>query len=979
MQPFMSPERWRQLEPIFDHALELDGGARATYLEQACETDPALRDEVEALLRADQDSHDFLGGSLESLLGGGATGHATDMGFESGATIGPYRVVRQLGEGGMGTVYLGARADGQFEQSVALKVIRRGRDSIAVHRRFLAERQILARLQHPGIARLIDGGLTKADQPWLAMEYVDGAPLLEWCDARKQSVSSRIALFEHVAEAVRYAHQNLVVHRDLKPSNILVTRDGQVKLLDFGIAKVLGPGMTAETQPGDTPATETGLLLLTPEYAAPEQVRGEAVTTATDVYALGAVLYELLSGERVHRFQHRSPVEIERVVCELEPEPPSVASVRVPDSADVRATVPRRLRQELRGDLDTIILTALQKAPARRYATVDALLGDLRNYRARLPITARPASIGYRVRKFARRHRMGVVAASTLALALAGGVAATLVEARATAREAARAEAVKSFLMSLFQTADPSEARGRDISARELLARGTTRIDSALAAQPAIKEELLSDLARIHRDLGLFAAADTLAHRAVGLARETHGEHSPEYAARLTEWGATSRLAGHTARADTVLTQALYLRQRILGPRHADVATTLTELAHNADDRGETPRANDLARKAMEIDREHYGPKDLRVARDLELLAQLHAEIEGEYTIADSAYLAALAIFRARYDAGHPDVIRVLNGRAANLRNMRRYPEAESLHREVLAQYRKLHPEGHPDVAAALHNLASVLNREQRYAESESAFAEALALRRRLGGKDLATIELLNDIGVSRAEHKDYAGAEVALKEAVDLGRSTLRPGHPTTVSALGNLAVVFTREKKYAEAEPVLRDVVAQRRLARSERPGLSRALTSLGVVLRDLKRHGEAEKAFREAEAIARENPEPRKNLLAAALSGLGVSFERQERLREAEPVLREAVALRRSYLDSAAMARLSDERQLGELLTRAGKLASAESVLVPAFHASAHTPGNQSVHSDLARALVTLYDRWGRHADASRVAADTVSRSR
>jgi serine/threonine-protein kinase len=877
----------------------------------------------------------------------------------------------------MGTVYLGERADGQFEQSVALKVIRRGRDSAAVHRRFRAERQILARLQHPGIARLVDGGLTDSGQPWLAMEFVDGSPILEWCDERKHSVGDRIALFEQVAEAVRYAHQNLVVHRDLKPSNILVTHDGQVKLLDFGIAKVLGPGSATDVQPGDTPATETGLLLLTPEYAAPEQVRGEAVTTATDVYALAAVLYELLSGERVHRFERRSPAEMERVICELEPEAPSLAAMRTPAAAEARATAPRRLRHELLGDLDTIILTALQKDPARRYPTVDAFLGDLRAFRAGLPIAARPASIGYRVRKFVRRHRMGVAAASMLVLALAGGVAATLWQARATAREAARAEAVKSFLMSLFQTADPSEARGRDISARELLARGTARIDSALVTQPAIKEELLSDLARIHRDLGLFASADTLAHRAVDLARQTHGEFSAEYAGRLTEWGATSRLTGNTARADTVLGQALALRQRVLGPRHADVATTLTELALNADDRGETPRANDLARKAMEIDREHYGPNDLRVARDLELLAKLHAEIEGEYKMADSAYIAALAIFRARYDAGHPDVIRVLNGRATNLRNMRRYAEAESLQRQVLTQYRKLHPEGHPDVATALHNLATVLNRQQRYAEAESAFAEALVLRRRFGEKDLATIELLNDIGVSRTQRGDYRGAEAALEEAASLGRGSLRPGHPATVSVLGNLAVVFTREKKYAQAEPVLRDVVAQRRLVRSERPGLSRALTSLGVVLRDLKRYDEAEQALREAEAIARENPEPRKNLLAAALAALGVNFVRQERLREAEPILREAVGLRRSYLDSAAAARLADERQLGELLTRVGRLASAESVLVPAFRASAGTPGNRSVHADLSRALITLYEKWGRRAVALRYAADTASR--
>jgi len=974
MQPSMSPERWRQLEPILDRAFDLAGDLRAAYLARACEADPALRAKIDDLLRADGTSNDLLEGYAASLLVAD-TDEPSGAGLDPGTYIGPYRVVRPLGQGGMGSVYLGERADGQFEQSVALKVIRRGRDSAAVHRRFLAERQILARLHHPGIARLVDGGLTSGGQPWLAMEYVDGAPLLEWCDERRISVNERITLFEQVSDAVRYAHQNLVVHRDLKPSNILVTHEGRVKLLDFGIAKVLGPGIAAQ-QPGETPATETGLLLLTPEYAAPEQVRGEPVTTATDVYALGAVLYELLTGGRVHRFERRTPAEMERVICEVEPEPPSVAATRSPDAATARGATSRRLAQALRGDVDTIVLTALQKAPARRYPTVDAFLFDLRNVQRGLPITARPASLGYRVRKFVRRHRAGVAAAAALVVALAAGMGATLWQARVAAREAARTQAVKSFLMSLFQTADPSEARGRDISARELLARGATRIDSALAAQPEIKEELLGDLSRIHRDLGLYAPADTFARRATALARETHGERSAEYAERLTEWGATSRLIGNSARSDSLLTRALDLRRRILGPRHVDVATTLTELALTAFERTEPARANDLARQAMEIDREHYGPRDLKLARDLELLGQMHGEMEGEYHQADSAYRAAAAIFRARYDAGHPEVIRVLNGMASNLRNMRRYAEAESLHRQVLAQYRKLHPEGHPDIAAALRDLGTVLGRQRRYAEAESAYAEALVMRRRLVGNDFNTIEILNDQGISRAGRGDNAGAEAALKEAVQLGRAVLRQGHPLTTSALASLAVVYTREKKYAEAEPVLRDVVAERR-ADHERPGLARALTSLGTVLRDLRKFGEADRAFREAEGIARENAEPRKNLLASALGAYGVSLVRQERLREAEPVLREAVALRRSYLDSAATARLADEQQLGELLTRMGRLASAESTLVPAFRASASSVGNRSAHARLARALVALYERWGRRDAAVRYAADSLSR--
>ena len=976
MTPFMTPERWRQVEPIFDHALDLSPGARSAYLDDACASDERLRADVESLLSADQGTTGVLDRSSESFLHLD-TSSSLDAGLELGTQVGPYRIVQPLGEGGMGTVYLGERADGQFEQTVAIKLIRAGHDSAAVHRRFLAERQILARLQHPGIARLIDGGLTGTGQPWLAMDYVDGAPLLAWCDARRQTVGDRLDVFEQVAEAVRYAHQNLVVHRDLKPSNILVTNAGQPKLLDFGIAKVLTPAPADHDGAGDAP-TETGVLL-TPEYAAPELVRGEPVTTATDVYALGAVLYELVSGHRVHRFERRSPVEMVRVICEHEPEPPSVAAKRDPAAAAARSTTPGRLQQELHGDLDTIIQTALQKVPARRYPTVDALLGDLRAYRAGRPITARRASMAYRARKFVGRHRVGVAAGITLAVALAGGVFATLWQARATAREAARAEAVKEFLVGVFRTADPAEARGREITVRDLLARGATRVDSALAAQPSIREELLGDLARIHRSLGLYESADTLAQRAADLALASYGEVSPAFAARLTEWGATSRLARRAARSDTLLRRALAIRQQTLGARHPDVATTLSELALTAADRGEIGRANDLARQAMEIDRRFYGARDLHVARDLELLARLHAQMEGEYDMADSAFRASLGIFGSHYDAGHPEVIRVQNGLAANLRNMRRYADAESIHRDVLAKYRTLHPDGHPDVATALHDLGVVLGRQQKFTEAESSYVEAIAMRRRLAGDDIGTLSFLNDLGVLRAEKGDLPGAEVALREAADRSRSELGAGHPQTLSALGNLAVVLTRAKKLDDAERVLRDVVTARRTMPSERPGLARALTSLGVVLRDAKRYTDAEGALRESEMIARENPEARKSLLAAALAARGVSLVRQERLGEAELVLREAVALRRSYLDSVATVRLSDERSWGDVLLRLGRFAPAESVLVPAFRASAVGAGNRTVRADLARLLVTLYERTGRRAEAKRYTADTVTRSK
>jgi Tol biopolymer transport system component/serine/threonine protein kinase len=398
-----SSDRWPEVDRILDVVLELAPEERPAYLDQACAGDDGLRAQVDAMLAGAEASVFFESPALafaDPLV-------AADSVRPEGDMIGPYRLGRELGHGGMGVVYLAERADGHFEQRVALKLIKRGRDSDEILRRFLTERQVLARLNHPHIAKLLDGGITAEGHPWFAMEYVDGTPLNQYCEDRELGIDERLALFGDVCEAVQHAHRSLVVHRDLKPSNILVTPSGEIKLLDFGIAKVLSP------DPGDATVTHTGERLMTPEYAAPEQVRGEPVTTVTDVYLLGAILYLLLTGRPAHQLRGSSPARWEQVICQVYPKPPS---------AVVRGTDRDRLRRRLAGDLDRIVLMALQKEPARRYPSVGVLLEDLDRHRANLPIRARPDSAIYRARKFLARHRttMGVAVVallSTLALA----------------------------------------------------------------------------------------------------------------------------------------------------------------------------------------------------------------------------------------------------------------------------------------------------------------------------------------------------------------------------------------------------------------------------------------------------------------------------------------------------------------------------------------------------------------------------------
>ncbi len=445
----MDTERWLLLKDIFNEAVALPPAERVAFLDTVCPS-AAVRHEVEGLLDSLDDDPDFMEASVheEALSLVAENNHLPDR---SGTRMGPYRLVREIGHGGMGEVYLAERADGEFEQQVAIKLVRHGSRRADLHQRLRYERQILARLQHPNIARLLDGGLTEEGLPYLVMTYVEGQPITTYCDTHRLSTNQRLDLFRTVCDAVQYAHRNLVIHRDLKPSNILVASDGTVKLLDFGIAKLLDEESTEAL-----PLTHTGMRVMTPEYASPEQVRGQPVTTATDVYALGIILYELLTGHRPYQVRDLSPTQVERVICQQQPQRPSTAVRHVDDKptatttrlaktpaaiSAARDTQPDRLYRRLRGDLDTVVLKALRKEPERRYASVEQLSEDLRRHLHQLPIVARPDTLGYRVTKLVQRHTMGVAATVLVALILLGGILATAYQARVAAAERDRAHA----------------------------------------------------------------------------------------------------------------------------------------------------------------------------------------------------------------------------------------------------------------------------------------------------------------------------------------------------------------------------------------------------------------------------------------------------------------------------------------------------------------------------------------------------------
>jgi serine/threonine protein kinase/tetratricopeptide (TPR) repeat protein len=499
----LTPEVWQRARDLLQQALEVAPGDRAAFLDQACPGGSSLRIEVESLLA----SYDSAG---DTFLEGGAIG-AAGLGDFAGETlpgqrIGPYLLAEEIGHGGMGVVYRAVRADDQFRKEVAIKIVRGSCADEASTQRFKAERQILADLDHPNIARLLDGGAV-GSRPYVVMEYVHGVPIDEYCDEHKLGLRARLELFRKVCSAVAYAHQRLVIHRDIKPGNILVNAEGQPKLLDFGIAKILDT-----SQQDGANMTATMMLLMTPEYASPEQMRGQAITTATDVYSLGVVLYGLLTGRRPYRTTGRSPQEVARAVLEQEPEKPSATAVRPEGPNDdlvslARASSPEKLRRRLRGDLDNIILKAIRKEPERRYASVEQLSEDVGRYLTGLPVLARPDTFFYRSGKFVRRHKAAAIGAALVALALIGGIGATWRQAAIARAERTRAEQrfndVRQLANSmLFEVHDAIENLPGSTPARKILVDRALQYLDKLAKEAKGDQSLQRELAAAYEKVG---------------------------------------------------------------------------------------------------------------------------------------------------------------------------------------------------------------------------------------------------------------------------------------------------------------------------------------------------------------------------------------------------------------------------------------------------------------------------------------------
>jgi serine/threonine-protein kinase len=746
--------------------------------------------------------------------------------FPPDRRIGPYRVLREIGRGGMGAVYLAARADEQFEKHVAIKLVRGGPDSAEIVERFRRERQILASFDHPCIARMLDGGTTEDGFPYFVMEYIEGEPLDHYCDSRALPVTERLKLFASVCSAVQYAHRNLVVHRDLKPRNILVTSEGVLKLLDFGIAKLLNPDSPAEGQ------TVTGFVALTPEYASPEQVRGEPISTATDVYSLGVILYRLLTDRLPYRVRSRQVLEIVRAVCEEEPERPSQA---VGDFSP--------LRKPLEGDLDTIVMTALRKDPLRRYPSVEALGEDVRRHLEGLPVAARKPTFSYRAQKFLKRHWLGVAAtALVFTVLITAGIALAIQSAR-VARERDKAQKVSDFLVNLFRVSDPGEARGNTITAREILDKGSEEIRSELEEQPEVRAALMSTMGVVYTTLGLYDRALPLLEEALELRRQTLGEHL-DVAQSLTELAFVLDQKGDYRTAEALDREALAMERRLLGSEHEVVADTMNDLASVLYNKGDSQAAEALWREVLPMQRKLLGNDHAAVASTLNNLAGMAFD-RGDYSGAAELWRETLEMHRSLTGEGHPVVASGLSNLAGALFEMGNARGAEVLHREALALRRKVFGVDHPDVAASLSNLAVVLREEGDAGEAGRLQSEALASRRKtLGHEHRDVAESLSGLADALSDAGLLDAAKIRYEEALAIRRKVLPSLHPDLADTLLGLGIVLTNQGEAGAAEPLLREALEIRErsyLAGNWRTAEVRS--ALGACLVAQQRYQEAE----------------------------------------------------------------------------------------------------------------------------------------
>jgi serine/threonine-protein kinase len=811
-------DRWQRIAAAFDELVELAPAPRAARLATLAADDSGVAAEVAALLDADAREEGLLDHGAASAIP--TLVASIDADAADDRRIGPWALLRAIGEGGMGTVYLAVRSDGTYDAKAAVKLIKRGMDSVAILQRFLRERRILARLAHPNIVRLLDGGLSADARPYYVMEYVDGRAITEHATVHRLGVRERVALVAKVADAVAYAHAQLVVHRDLKPSNVLVDAAHAPHVLDFGIAKLL-------EESGDEALTSTGMRVLSPAYAAPEQVLGEPVGTATDVYALGLMLCELLVGTLPRQRRGTNPHQLAQEVVRETAERASTLAAHMPSA---RATelygaeaTPAILARTFSGDIDLIIATALRREPARRYATAAAFADDLRRWLDRRPITARGDSRSYRLQTFVRRHRLGVAAAALVAASLASGLGIALwqahvaeVEARRADRERAlaerqlaRSERVKDFILALFREQDPiARAKAKARSPIDLIRDGIAAVDGSLAGEPELEAVLLRDLGEIQLNLDDRAGGEATLKRALDLVTRHDGERGRATAETLAAYADAVYATGDIERASALFRDGVERLRASHGANDAKTAHAESRLATIELVGGRYDEAERLARHAIGVYRKTYGGESAELAPMLSTLGNIQQET-GHLAEALDTYGEALAIV-TRIDGGEHVRTVTLRARIGDVhRSLRRFDDAFASYDAALRIERAQLPPGHVIIGATLLRLGDLQRRMGRHEDADRSLVESLSILGKGTGSGQYAQALQFHADLARAQgHVDVAVER--YRASFEAFRKTVGDGVYTWLTAL-KLAEVLIEAGRLDEAEPIAVDAIAK------------------------------------------------------------------------------------------------------------------------------------------------------------------------
>jgi eukaryotic-like serine/threonine-protein kinase len=919
---------------IFNAALKLAAAERVQFLDLACKGNPDLRGRIEDLLQAHFDSGTFLrepnGQPANRQL---SETMALNTAWEHPGTIiaGRYKLLEAIGEGGMGSVWLAEQSQ-PVKRKVALKVIKAGMDSKTVLARFEAERQALAVMDHPNIAKVLDGGLTEQGRPYFVMEYVKGIPINEYCDSRKLSVPERLQLFAQVCQAVQHAHQKGIIHRDLKPSNILVAPydDKPIpKVIDFGLAKAIHQSLTENTL-----HTGHDMVLGTPLYMSPEQAQlnNIDIDTRSDVYSLGVLLYELLTGStplEKQRFKQAAWDEMRRMIREVDPPLPSQrlsSAETLPSVAAGRHSEPARLTRLVRGELDWIVMKALEKDRTRRYETANGFAADVLRYLAGEPVMAAPPSTVYRLQKFVRRNQGKVIAAGLVLAALLVGTAGTtwqwyraeqsltaeaaarqIAEENQRAAEVARAEAIRQQGRAEEQEAEAikqaAAAREQEAEAKrqaeiaEAVAKFQTDMLAAvdpnqLPKDPVTKEPMKDAVTVVQ---ALAAAVQVLDEGSL--------KDQPLVEANVRDTiGITFLSLARYADAKLNLQKSLEIRRVALPARHPDIASSMNNLAMLLLDQNQLDEAEPLFREALEIDREVFPPGHPQIATPLVNLAGLLLA-QNKLNEAEPLFREALAIWRAAFPAGHPDIALGLNNLAMLLGDQNKLEEAALLFREALEIMRGSLPAGHPDIGGVLNNLAGLLQAQNKLGEAEPLYRESLEIYREIfpAGHPEIGKAINNLAGLLLAQNK-LDEAEPLFREALAIWRTALPAGHPDIATALNNLGVLLRNQNKLDEAEAFFRESLDSHREVFP--PGhleIAKSLYNFARLLQDQNKLAEAEPLYREALAIWRAAFPAGHANIARCLSNLASLLEAQDSLAEAESLYREALEICRAALPS------------------------------------------------------------------------------